>query len=325
MMTSMKATRRIGLLTCDDPAQLDLVGPAEVFHEANQGRREQGQPAAYEIRVLHWRREPTPDGIWTQVPYGPERDLDTLLVCSGRKMAEALTDAELLEWLRRIAPRTRRVGSVCTGAFLLAAAGLLDGRRATTHWKHCATLAARYPSVQVESDPIFVRDGNIYTSAGSSAGMDLALALVEEDLGHQAALAVARELVMFLQRPGGQSQFSAQLAVQRAERQPLGDLQAWMADHPDADLSVEALARRAAMSPRNFARAFRRELGVTPAHYVDLLRVDTARRRLQESGEGVERIATDCGFGTAETMRRAFIRLLGIPPSEYRGRFCARA
>src|SRR5262249_38007287 len=182
---------------------------------------------------------------------------------------------------------------------------------------------ARYPSVRVEADPIFVRDGDVYTSAGVTAGMDLALALVEEDCGRDLALLVARQMVLFLRRPGGQSQFSAQLAVQAADRQPLRELQAWIVEPPGADCSAEALSRRVAMSPRNFARVFSRETGMTPAQYVERVRVEAARRRLEDSTDGIDAVAAGCGFGTAETMRRAFLRRLRVAPSDYRTRFRA--
>jgi transcriptional regulator GlxA family with amidase domain len=319
----MTAPRRIALFTGADPARLDLIGPAEVFRETNKLRVAQGRPPAYDIVFLHWRECPPSSELWRHLPYRRGRGLDTLLFCSGRE-AEVAADARVIAWLREAALAARRAGSICTGAFVLAATGLLDGRRATTHWSYTDALRALHPRVRVEDDPIFVKDGPFYSSAGSSAGMDLALALVEEDLGHETALAVARVLVLFLQRPGGQSQFSAQLAAQPAERHPLRELQAWLADHPGDDLSVEAMARRAAMSPRNFARVFRSELGLTPARYVEQVRIDTARRRLQQSADGVDRIAADCGFGTANSMRRAFVRHLGVPPSEYRDRFRAR-
>jgi len=196
------------------------------------------------------------------------------------------------------------VASVCTGAFLLAEIGLLDGRRVTTHWAACAELARRYPRVEVDPEPIYTSDGGVYTSAGDTAGMDLALALVEEDLGRELALRVARQLVLFLRRPGSQAQFSVQLAGQIAEDRGLMELQGWMADHPGADLSVDALARRTCLSPRHFARLFRREVGVTPGRYVEALRLEVARRRLEETQLPVERLADDCGFGTGETMRR---------------------
>jgi transcriptional regulator GlxA family with amidase domain len=212
---------------------------------------------------------------------------------------------------------------VCSGAFLLAEAGLLDGRRATTHWSVCHTLADRYPAVTVEAEPIYVRDGDVWTSAGVTAGMDLALALVEEDHGRDVALEIARRFVLFLRRPGTQAQFSAQLAAQWAERDVLREIQSHVAEHPDDDLSVEALAARAGMSVRNFARSFRAEVGTTPARYVEGVRIEAARRRLEESDEGVESVAASCGFGTAETMRRSFIRALRVPPAEYRRRFSA--
>jgi transcriptional regulator GlxA family with amidase domain len=251
--------------------------------------------------------------------------IDTLIVAGGTGTRRAEEDEHLIEWLRGAAKRSRRVASVCTGAFVLARAGLLDGRRATTHWASCADLAARYPAVTVAPDPIFVRDGNIATSAGVTAGMDLALALVEEDLGREVALEAARWLVLFLKRPGGQAQFSAQLAAQTADRAPLRELQAWIPDHLDEDLSVPALARRASMSDRNFARAFRRETGMTPAAYVETARIETARIALETGDLPVENVARQSGFGTVETMRRAFRRRVGVSPADYRARFRRRA
>jgi transcriptional regulator GlxA family with amidase domain len=247
--------------------------------------------------------------------------IDTLLVAGGRGVEAALRERALLSAIARLAPRARRLASVCTGTFLLAEAGLLDGRRVTTHWDACRDLARRYPALRVDPDPIFVRDGRVATSAGVTAGMDLALALVEEDWGRETALAVARRLVLFLKRPGGQSQFSAQLAAQGAERDALRDVQEFAVGNPDADLSVAALARRAAMSPRHFARVFAREVGTTPARFVERVRVEAARRRLEESAAGVEVIAESCGFGSAETMRRAFLRGLQVSPADYRSRF----
>ena len=213
--------------------------------------------------------------------------------------------------------------SVCTGAFLLAEAGMLDGCRATTHWASCDELARRHPEVEVETDPIFVRDGNVITSAGVTAGMDLALSLVEEDLGREVALETARWLVLFLKRPGGQAQFSAQLAAQMADREPLRELQQWLPDNLGEDLSIPALARRACMSERNFARAFRAETGMTPAAYVEAARVERARRELETTDLPVDAVAARCGFGTVETMRRAFGRRMGVNPAAYRERFAA--
>src|SRR5205814_150516 len=221
----------------------------------------------------------------------------------------------------KIAGRCRRVGSVCTGAMLLARAGLLDGRRATTHWNWCETLIKRAPRTDVDPDPIFVRDENIYTSAGVTAGMDLALALVEEDHGSRLALQVARNLVLYLRRPGGQSQFSAALSLQATDRKPLRELEAWVLDHLDKALTVSALAQRVAMSPRNFARVFNKEMKTTPAKFIERLRVEAARRRLEESQNSMESIADECGFGNVNSMRNVFQRTLKIAPGQYRRHF----
>lgn len=294
---------------------LDLSGPAEVF-----------TGAGWPVRIV------TTDGAPVRSSSGitivPDGDLasargriDILMVVGGEGTPTAMADPVLLAWLRRAATRSGRVSSVCSGAFVLAEAGLLDGKRATTHWSVCDALAARYPSITVDPDPIYVRDGDVWTSAGVTAGMDLALALVEEDLGRDVALAIARRLVLFLRRPGSQSQFSAQLSLQTADRDTLRDVQRHIADHPGDDLSVDALAARAAMSSRHFARCFRDEIGTTPARFVEAARLESARRRLEESPDSIETIARACGFGTAETMRRAFLRALHVAPTEYRRRF----
>ena len=311
-----------------DAQIVDAAGPLEVFARTarwliDQGRRRE---PAYSVEFLAARRGSlrTSSGL-ELVVHRSFKDvrggIDTLLVAGGIGAPRAAQDRALVGWLRRIAPRVRRLGSVCTGAFLLAEAGLLDGRRATTHWRNCRQLAERYPRITVDPDPIFVRDGRIYTSAGVTAGMDLALGLVEEDLGREVALGVARQLVMFLKRPGGQSQFSVPLMAQAADRQPLTELLAWIGEHPGADLSVPALARRAAMSARNFARVFTRAVGMTPAQFVERARVEVARRRLEESSVGVEEIATASGFHSAEIMRRAFLRTVRVSPADYRHRF----
>jgi transcriptional regulator GlxA family with amidase domain len=306
-----------------DVQPLDVVGPAEVFHTA---ARLNGD--AYDVTVA--APEPGPlrasavvlaaDAALASLR-GP---IDTLVVAGGVGVVALEDDQRFLRALRSAAGRSRRVAGVCTGAFLLAGAGLLAGRRATTHWASCARLAERHPDVAVDPDPIFVRDGDVYTSAGVTAGMDLALALVEEDLGREAALATARWLVLFVKRPGGQAQFSAQLTAQLADRRPLRELQAWIADHPADDLSVPALARRAHMSERNFARAFAREVGMTPAAYVEGARVESARMALEAGDAPVEAVARRAGFGTVETMRRAFHRRLGVGPADYRRRFRSR-
>jgi transcriptional regulator GlxA family with amidase domain len=225
-----------------------------------------------------------------------------------------------LDWVRVRATRARRVASVCTGAFLLAAAGLLDGRRAATHWMHCAELARRFPAVRVEPDPIFARDGAIWTSAGVTAAIDLTLALVEEDVGRSLALSVARHLVMFLKRPGGQAQFSAVLSLQGADDR-FGALHSWMAGRLTDDLSLPALARKAGMSERSFSRHYVEATGITPARAVERLRVEAAQRLLSDTRLPVKRVAARCGFGSEETLRRSFVRLLAATPQDYRARF----
>jgi transcriptional regulator GlxA family with amidase domain len=232
----------------------------------------------------------------------------------------AAADAVVLRWVRGRAKRARRIASVCTGAFLLAAADLLNGRRAATHWMHCAELARRYPAIRVEPDPIFVRDGAVWTSAGVTAAIDLALALVEEDVGRSSALAVARHLVMFLKRPGGQAQFSAALSLQGAEDR-FGALHSWMAGRLADDLSLPALARKVGMSERSFSRHYVEATGITPARAVERLRVEAARRLLSDTRLPVKRIAARCGFGSEETLRRSFVRLLAATPQDYRARF----
>ena len=317
----MMAGMRIVAVVFPDVQSLDVTGPTEVFSIAQRLGH-----APYEIELVASSAAPlrassglrlVPDRA-VSVCRGP---IDTLVVAGGLGTAAARRDERLVAWLRDAAGRSRRVASVCTGAFLLAKAGLLDGRRATTHWDSCAALRRNHPEVTVEPDPIFVRDGDVYTSAGVTAGIDLALALVEEDAGRDAALEVARQLVVFVQRPGGQTQFSAQLAHPAARRPTLRELQAWLPDHLDEELTVETLAERAFMSPRNFARAFRREVGVTPAAYVASLRVERARLELEAGDAPVEVVAHRCGFGTVETMRRSFRRRLHTSPAEYRDRF----
>jgi transcriptional regulator GlxA family with amidase domain len=279
-----------------DVQVLDAAGPLEVFSLANclaRGPR-------YEVSVL------APEA-------GPVMTSSGLPIVAGRSIRQASGPVDTLIV----------AGGLGSGAFLLGEAGLLDGRRATTHWAVCDALQRRYPGARVEGDPIFVRDGKISTSAGVTAGMDLALELVEEDGGRDLALSVARWLVMFLRRPGGQSQFSVQLRSQVAERRGLRDLQSWIADHLGEDLSVPALARRTRMSPRNFARAFRREIGLTPAAYVEAQRVESARRLLETADLSVAEVAAACGFGRVETMHRAFRRGVRVSPAQYRRHFRA--
>jgi transcriptional regulator GlxA family with amidase domain len=317
--------RRVVILAYPGIEPLDVVGPAEVFSSAARFG-----PGAYRVEVVAADREPiiAPGGGYAIAPTTTTAhcsgQIDTLMVAGGLgvdRTVEAIEDPSLIGWVKDAATRSRRITSVCSGAFLLAAAGVLDGRRATTHWAACSALAENFPAVEVDPKPIFVRDGNVWTSAGVTAGIDLALALVEDDLGPEVAREIARWLVVFLQRPGGQAQFSSHLANVPASRGPLRELQAWMADNLDEDLRVDALAARAAMSPRNFARAFQREIGLTPAAYVETLRVEAARQRLEIGSEPVDVVATRIGFGTPETMRRAFARRVGVSPGEYRARF----
>ncbi|GAB0105331.1 GlxA family transcriptional regulator [Nocardia sp. JMUB6875] len=311
--------REILAVLYDGVLSLDVTGPLDTFTAANLIA-----PGSYCLRTAsadgrivrtHSGLRIAPDAALADVT-----QMDTLIVPGGPGRHTAERAGELVEWLRHNADRAERVVSVCTGAYVLAEAGLLDDRRATTHWRWCADLAERYPSVRVDPEPIFIRDGNIATSAGVTAGIDLALALVEDDLGRDTALAVARQLVVFLRRPGNQTQFSAQLAAQVAERPHLRDIQHWIADHLWEDLSVEALAQRVQMSARHFGRAFKAEVGVTPARYVNDIRLESARHMLEDTDRGIEEIARLCGFGTPETMRRTFLRVLGAIPTEYRRR-----
>ncbi|MFE6097512.1 GlxA family transcriptional regulator [Streptomyces massasporeus] len=312
------APRTVLAVLFDDLQSLDVTGPLEVFAGADRI-----SPGAYRIRTASLDGTPvrTTSGL-TLVPdqsLTGASDPDILLVPGGP--GSLRPDPRLVDWVRERGPRAARLVSVCTGAAVLAGAGLLDGRRATTHWAYCERIARDHPAVEIDPDPVYVRDGHISTSAGVTAGIDLALALVEEDLGRDAALTIARHLVVFLRRPGNQAQFSAQLAAQTARREPLRDVQRWITDHPDADLSVDTLADRARLSPRHFARAFRAETGMTPGRYVDRVRLEHARRLLEDTADGVEEIARTSGYGTPEAMRRAFVRTLGTPPAEYRRRF----
>jgi transcriptional regulator GlxA family with amidase domain len=311
----------------DGVQSLDVTGPLEVFVGAAEYICEHGPTADPGYRVvtasLDGRPVQTSSGLGL-VPAAELRDvppaeIDTVVVPGGP--GGRSPSPELAAWLRHCAPLARRVTSVCTGAYVLAEAGLLTGRRVTTHWAYGQDLARRFPGVIVDTEPIFIKDGAIATSAGVTAGIDLALALVEEDVGRDAALAVARGLVVYLRRPGGPAQFSAHLRAQAAQRAPLREVQQWISEHLAADLSVPVLATRAGLSTRQFARAFAAETGVPPGKHVAAVRLEAARRMLEDSGLGVEQVARACGYGTPEAMRRAFVHALGVPPSGYRGRF----
>jgi len=328
-ITPAPAALRVVLLALPNSDAIDVIGALDVFLATNFIlKTTSGRGPAYEVEIVSRERgvistwaglRIVADRVYTTLD-GP---IDTLIVGPFDDLELARRDQRLVAWVRRTARRSRRVASFCSGAFLLAEAGLLDGRRATTHWTFCAELAHHYPRVTVDPEPIYVRDRGVYTSAGAAASMDLVLGLVEEDFGRRVAHAVALRLVLFLKRPAGQAQMSVQLSTQLAERQPLRDLQAWVADHPGEDLSVSALAHRVAMSPRNFFRVFTREIGVTPARFVERARVEAARRLIEETGGGLEDMASRCGFGSAETMRGAFQRVLRVSPQAYRARLAA--
>ncbi len=317
----MPRTREILVVAVEGCESLDVMGPVEVFDYAARQ-----VPGAYRIRVVGpategWITMSNGIGIKVDPLPDPVPRHDTLVIAGGIGARAAVDDQQVLDWIVRASKKAKRTTSVCTGAYLLAAAGLLDNRRATTHWEWCDGLAQSYPEVQVDPDPVFIRDGDIWTSAGVTAGMDLALALVEDDLGPELALSVARELVVFFKRPGGQSQFSGALSAQQATQPALRELQAWIVGNLDADLSVSALARWANMSERSFSRAFRREVGQSPAAYVEALRIEHARALLEDGAPSLEAVAQAAGFASAEVLRRAFHRRVGVSPGDYRARF----
>jgi transcriptional regulator GlxA family with amidase domain len=313
------------LLAVPPVAELDLVGPAAVFACATRAAAR--EMPGYRVTLASAARRRAIDGhsglqLLSHTHYsGIRGPIDTLLVAGGGGAMTSEPDRRLCDWLRRASVKARRVGSVCTGAYVLAAAGLLDGKRVATHWAHASALAERYPGVHVDADPIWIKDGKTYTSAGVTAGIDLALALVEEDRGSIVALEIARELVVFLKRPAGQRQFSVALRGQTPTTRSFAGMRAWIADHLGKPLSVETLARHMAMSPRNFARVFRAELGVTPARYVRAARLEAERIQLEQTRRGLEDIAQRCGFESDEVMRRAFVQELSVTLGQYRSHF----
>ncbi len=319
-------SRPVEILAYPAVQLLDVAGPLQVFATANELAAARGDGPLYAPRVVSAGAPVVTASAGLGLVTAPlpqaRSAVDTLLVAGGPGVHAAAENPVVLDWLRKRATRARRVASVCTGAFLLGATGLLDGRRAATHWMHCAELGRRYPNVSVEADPIYVRDGAVWTSAGVTAAIDLALALVEEDAGRALSLAVARHLVMFLKRPGGQAQFSTVLSLQGAEDR-FGVLHAWMSGRLHGDLSLPALARKAGMSERSFSRRYAEATGLTPARAVERLRVEAARRLLSDTRLPVKRIAERCGFGSEETLRRSFGRLLAATPQDYRARFRA--
>lgn len=327
----MSRTHTVSMLAYPDCQILDVTGPLEVFARSSRWLSDHAHTradVAYRVEIIADRPgavrcsnglELVAARSWRDV-----KRTGTLLVAGGIGQDAPAADAGLLAWLRGMQGRCERLGSVCTGALVLAAAGLLDHHRATTHWAYGAHLATAGLDIRVDTDALFIADQGIYTSAGVTAGMDLALAMVESDWSREVALAVARELVMYVKRSGGQSQFSRLLQAQQADSDRLRKLQLWMLEHLDSELSVGRLAGRVAMSPRNFSRRFRREVGMSPAHYVEQIRIEAARDRLESTQLPMGRIAALCGFGSAESMRRAFGRRVGIAPSEYRRRFTSR-
>ena len=312
--------RRIVVLAVPPVDELDLVGPLQVFNSVN---RLAGK-TIYAVEVVTTGDRLSVEGEGGVLSFVARQHFSkvdgpcdsVLLVCGlGTR---GVRDTALSSWLKKTAGTVRRLGGVCVSAFLIAEAGLLDGRRATTHWRFGREMAARYPAVRVEHDPLWVKDGNIYTSAGISAGIDLALAWVEEDCGAALAHEAARELVLFLRRPGGQPQVSVSLASQASDMASIRELQIWIADHVASRLSVDDLASRMAMGVRTFERVFTREVGTTPAQYVVRVRVEAARRLLERTDRGLKQVASAAGFGSVDVMRRAFVRVLGTTPRRYR-------
>jgi transcriptional regulator GlxA family with amidase domain len=318
----MTVIKTLAIVAMPDFQLLDVSGPLDVFAEANA----RAGATAYRLIIVAGAPGPVrsssgarlmPDYVIGDIRHEP---IDTLLVAGSPAAAYVRPDPTLVAWLRRTAPGVRRYGSVCAGAFLLAAAGLLDGRRVTTHWAVARELAQRYPSVTVDEDAIHVRDGQLWTAAGVTAGLDLALALIEEDLGRELAKTVAGQLVMFFKRPGGQMQFSRKGEAAPVGRSALQEVQRWVAANPEADHSIVNLAKRMELSPRHFARLFQAEVGLTPAAWVEATRVEAARRLLEDGHDTPKQVAARCGFADADTLRRAFVRQVGVTPADYRKR-----
>jgi transcriptional regulator GlxA family with amidase domain len=322
--------RHVAMVVYPDCEIVDVTGPMDVFCFANYWLRLAGQiqdnEAVYSLSLIAERAGPvkTASGMKIIADYAYDDvpdDIDTLMVTGAPFTVDSWTDRKLVRWLPEMLPKVRRMVSICTGAFLLAESGLLNQRKATTHWLFCEQMANQYQNVQILPDKIFVRDGSIYTSGGVTAGIDLALSLVEEDWGWEMAAGIARGMLIFMRRPGGQSQFSSYVFNEAKTRKDFRELQAWIVSHPEEDLSVENLADRMAMSPRNFSRVFCQEIGMTPAKFVERTRLEAARNLMLRSDLPMESIADKCGFHNAEQMRRTFQRLLNVSPQEYRANF----
>jgi transcriptional regulator GlxA family with amidase domain len=318
--------RRVLIVAHPGALGMELLGVRDILVIANALRAQRGEAEPYLIEVAVPGGAEVP--LWGGLSLAGLRDLcttrvavDTLVVVGGPVADQAVEDERLLAGIRRLSRRSRRIVGVCTGSVILAATGLLDGRRVTTHWNFGSALAASHPDIDVDIDPIYVTDGRVWTSAGVTAGFDLMLALVEADEGQELAREVAQQLVLYLRRTGTQSQFSAAMSAQLAQRHPLRDIQAYIHEHPAADLSLAALAERIHMSPRHFARLFTAEVGVSPGRYVERVRLETARHLLVTSDDGTTAVARAAGFGNYQALRRAFLTALGVSPAEYRRRF----
>lgn len=331
LLPTVHATRLVVMVAYNGCQSLDITGPWEVFFKANQfferHRAEAGRPA-YQLVLASpaGGLVVTNSGLEisnTQALASVRGTIDTILVVGGdeRAMEQPPQTQILIPWLKRKAPHVRRMGSVCTGAFALAAAGLLNGRRATTHWDACERMATQHPKVLMQPDAIYVADPPFHTSAGITAGIDLTLAMVEADLGQATALDVARDLVLFLRRSGGQSQFSTGLNAQKQASHRFQELVAWMLEHPRADLSLQALAERVSMSERNFSRVFKQETGMTPAKFVEALRVERAKAHIEQTRWRFERVALQAGFGSVDSLQRSMQRYANVTPEQYRQRF----
>ncbi|MDH5257664.1 MAG: GlxA family transcriptional regulator [Gammaproteobacteria bacterium] len=320
-------THNVIMVGFENAQILDITGPLEVFSRTSRWLVDHGYtknlPYAVELVAASEGEFSCSSGISLVATrsYRDVSDVDTLLVSGGIGYQTVCESEALLDWIRTKATEVKRVGSICTGAFILAKAGLLENKKATTHWAYCEKLRLDGETINVETDAIYVKQGKVYTSAGVTSGMDMALAMVEEDWGKKVALAVAQELVLYLKRPGGQSQFSRQLGMQEAEDSKIAQLQVWMRENPVENLSVPTLAERMAMSERNFVRRFSDEVGTTPAKYVEQIRVEMARRCLEDTDWPIEKLAKQSGFNNAETLRRTFLRNVGVTPKEYRTRF----
>jgi len=328
-MKNSEPTKRVHILIYDHCQIVDATGAAGIFGSANENAKKAGYVnVPYDIKFIapttHQVKTSAGVSLYADYILGERIPAADIFICPGGKGKDTLIkDTKAIKTITRLSHKARRVVSVCTGAFILAEAGILDGRRAVTHWAHCTQLANDYPAINVEPEPIFIKDEHVYTSAGVTAGMDLALALVEEDIGRDIALEVARDMVMFFKRPGSQAQFSTHLSAQMAPAGNIRDLQLWLLENLAEDIDVDVLAEKSSMSPRTFYRKFKKSTGLTPARFISQSRLDAARRLIEESPIQIKVIAAKCGFGDVERMRRAFQKDLGISPDDYRRRFAS--